>query len=41
MKALIPHFLSRIPGQVLAYLAYAAVMAAAGCGLWLIGEREY
>jgi signal transduction histidine kinase len=41
MKALIPHFLRRIPGQVLAYLAYAAVMAAAGCGLWLIGEREY
>src|SRR5690349_16181723 len=41
MKARIPRFLRRIHGQALAYAAYAAVMAAAGCGLWAIGEREY
>jgi two-component system cell cycle sensor histidine kinase PleC len=26
---------------VLAYLAYATALALAGCGLWVIGEREY
>ena len=41
MKTRIPRFLRRIRGPVLAYVAYAAVMAAAGGGLWAIGEREY
>jgi two-component system cell cycle sensor histidine kinase PleC len=34
-------FLRRANGQALAFVIYAAVMAAAGCGLWAIGEREY
>jgi signal transduction histidine kinase len=36
-----PRFLRRANGQVLAFIAYAAIMAAAGFGLWAIGEREY
>ncbi|GAB2177833.1 sensor histidine kinase [Dongia sp. agr-C8] len=41
MRTRLPRFLRRARGQALAYVAYAAVMAAAGCGLWAIGEREY
>ncbi|WP_395023306.1 ATP-binding protein [Dongia sp.] len=33
--------LPQLRGKALAYVAYAAVMAAAGCGLWATGEREY
>jgi len=41
MRMRIPRFFRRIPGKALAYVGYAAVMAAAGTGLWAIGEREY
>jgi signal transduction histidine kinase len=41
MSAQLLPSLHRLHGRVLAYLAYAAVLALAGCGLWVIGEREY
>jgi signal transduction histidine kinase len=41
MTTPLPRFLRRVRGSVLAYAAYAAVMAAAVCGLAAIGEREY
>jgi signal transduction histidine kinase len=41
MKMPIPRILRRVHGQALAYIAYAAVMAAAMGGLWVIGAREY
>jgi signal transduction histidine kinase len=41
MRTRLPHLLRRANGQVLAFIVYAAVMAAAGFGLWAIGEREY
>jgi signal transduction histidine kinase len=41
MRSHATRLLRRIRGKVLAYAAYAAVMAAASCGLWAIGEREY
>jgi signal transduction histidine kinase len=41
MRTRIPSLLGRIRGQALAYVVYAAVMAAAGWGLWTLGEREY
>jgi|AraplaMF_Col_mMF_1032025.scaffolds.fasta_scaffold00104_77 signal transduction histidine kinase len=41
MKNTVPRLLRRISGQALAYAAYAAVMAGAIGGLWVVGEREY
>src|SRR5690348_8759199 len=41
MRTRISRLLRRIRGQALAYIAYAVVMAAAGGGLWALGERGY
>ena len=41
MKRRVPRLLRRVRGPALAYVAYVAVLAAAGCGLWAVGEREY
>ena len=41
MRTRFPRILRRVRGPALAYVAYAAVMAAAIGGLWAIGEREY
>jgi signal transduction histidine kinase len=41
MKRRVPRLLRRVRGPALAYVAYTAVLAAAGCGLWAVGEREY
>jgi len=41
MTRLLTSLWRRVPGPALAYVAYAAVMAAAAGGLWVMGEREY